>query len=601
MGYIPEEIIDEVLQKTDIVSVISEYVSLKKRGRYYFGICPFHQESTPSFSVTPDKQIFYCFGCHVGGNVFKFLMLKEGVSFVEAVHLAARRCGVHIPEKQFNSALSRDYQKKQRAYYVLEKAADFFRKCLEADCGKEARDYLKKRGVNEQAIKLFKIGYAPDNWDKLIKYLTKLYGIGVDEIYDVGLVVKSKAKYYDRFRNRIIMPIFDVLDRVVGFGGRALGDSLPKYLNTPETKYFNKRHLLYGLNLAKPHIREEGFVFVVEGYMDVIACYQFGIKNVVASLGTALTLEQVKLLMRYTDEIVIAYDADDAGIKAAMRGLDLIQQLGCRVKILSIPDKMDPDEHIRRYGREGWQELLKTAKDLIEFKLEKLTDNTSVSVEEKVFVLKNIVPNLSAIKNLVELEESIKKVASALNVSVDSVKGELSTYKKEVKTKDKIKPKLESKKVKINPNSAEHLLLSLVLSDYDLYLLAKKEITPEIFDNEGYGNIFKLLIETEYKLKLKPAKEMCHLNEKEQKLLTYLLSEQQHHERSLEEKMNMLKDCISIIYESHKKRKHQELVNKLKEAEEEKDYKRVNNLLYELQQLFSSEKGGKLFYGRAEK
>lgn len=589
MGYIPDEVIDEVLQKIDIVHVISEYVNLKRKGKYYFGICPFHQENTPSFSVTPDKQIFYCFGCHVGGNVFKFLMLKEGVGFVDAVHLAAQKCGVYIGDYSKKTNLSKSYQKKQRSYYILEKASVFFKKYLVSSQGKRAITYLKQRGIDGQSIQKFEIGYAPGGWDKLTKYLASKHSVAIEEMQDVGLVIKSKTNCYDRFRNRIMMPIYDVSGRVVGFGGRSLDDSMPKYLNTPETSYFNKGKLLYGLHLARSHIKESGCVFVVEGYMDVITCHQFGIKNAVASLGTALTVDQVRILMRYTDEIIIAYDADDAGIKAAIRGLDLIQQLGCRVKVLLMPNKMDPDEYIRKYGKEGWRSLVSSAKDLIEFKLEKLTKGDAVNVEQKMLMIRELIPNLKAVKNLVELEESIKKIASTINVSIEAIKGEL--YKEKSLDINKKLGNIQDSKVR--KNNTDHLMLSLVLSDYDLYMLAKKKMSAELFTSKEYKEIFNLLIETDYELKKKPASMMNCLREDAQRCLSCLLSEEQEQKkRSIKERADILKDCIKTAHSTLKKRKHQELINQLKEAEKAGDFSRVNYLMKELQQLLTMEKGG---------
>ncbi|MTI81446.1 MAG: DNA primase [Firmicutes bacterium] len=593
MGYIPDEVVEEVLQKTDIVQLISEYILLKKRGKNYFGICPFHQEDTPSFSVTSDKQIFYCFGCNVGGNAFKFIMLKEGLSFPEAVQHLAKMAGVHIPEgDKYNQ---REQQKKQRPYKILAATADFFHQNLLYHKGAVAKNYLQQRGITDEITKNFLIGYAPVGWDNLLKFLTSK-GCKETELEQLGLIIKNSkgTSYYDRFRNRVILPICDAAGRVVGFGGRALDDSKPKYLNTPETPLFNKRHLLYGLHLARGAIRDNGYALVMEGYMDVVAAHQFGINNSVASLGTSLTRDQVKLLMRYTDEIIIAYDSDAAGVNAAIRGLDLIQQMGCRVKILQVPYGKDPDEYLREHGLEQWQQLIKSAYDLIDYKLKvAMADNIPTTAAEKRSVLQQILPNLANIKNPVEQEENIKNAASNLNLSWESVSGELKNYfakkdkniskqgKKWTNT-DKLTKPSHNISLTNTHHQAEFLLLGLILSDFDLFSIVKKQITAEHFQNNQLKNIFSLLIEDGTgTLARKPSQLMQNLDENSQHMLGRLLSV----EMPQGSKQVAVEDCIKNMKSQASKSRQEELLYHLKIAEQAGNKEQVTELLQELQQL----------------
>nr|WP_274380958.1 DNA primase [Desulforadius tongensis] len=596
VGYIPDEVAEEVLQKSDIVQVVSEYVLLKRSGKNYFGLCPFHQEDTPSFSVAPDKQIFYCFGCHAGGNVFKFLMLKEGLSYPEAVRRLAQKVGVYIPQIQ-GSYNIQEQKKKQRPYKIMAAAAEFFHQNLLGPEGLAARNYLQNRDVTGEIIKTFQIGYAPAGWDNLIKYLTSK-GCKEKELERLGLIIKNRqgTSYYDRFRNRVILPIKDAAGRIVGFGGRTLDGSTPKYLNTPETSLFNKRHLLYGLHLSRAAIRDSGYAVVMEGYMDVVAAHRLGIKNVVASLGTALTREQVKLLMRYTDEIVIAYDADAAGVKAAIRGLDLIQQMGCRVKILQIPDGKDPDEYFRLNGVKEWNKLIKSAYNLIDYKLHvAVAERIPTTAAEKIRVLQQVLPNLAHIKDPVDKEESIKRVASVLNVSWETVTSEFKRYiakqEKNVVKQGKIwvnTGKFVNNTHNTNLNThltdarqqAEYLLLGLILTDFNLFSIVKEQITIDHFQNKELKKIFSLLMQSNLPVN-EPARLMQRLDDKGQQVLGRLLSEK----IPAGNKLSALEDCIKIIKKQAGKRRQEELLHQLKEAEQLGDQKRVIELLQELQQL----------------
>lgn len=593
MGYIPEDTIEEILHKADIVQVISEYVLLKKRGKNYFGLCPFHQENTPSFSVAPDKQIFYCFGCHAGGDVFKFLMLKDGLSYPEAIRQIASKVGVTIPSNYTHN--TREDKKRQRAYKIIAVAAKFFQKNLSNS--QEAQNYLQNRGISVDMLEEFQIGYAPANWDQLAKVFTAK-GCKMNELYQLGLIVKNQhgTSYYDRFRNRIILPIHDAAGRIVGFGGRAIDDGMPKYLNTPETTFFNKRHLLYGLHLARAAIRDSGYVVIMEGYMDVVAAHQYGIKNVVATLGTALTREQIKLLQRYTDEIVIAYDADVAGMQATIRGLDLVQQLGCRVKVLHIPQGKDPDEYIRAHGVEGWYLLLKSAYNLIDYKLQvALKKGIPTSASEKIAVLQEILSNLSNVKSPVELEESIKRVALALSLSWETVASELQHYNQGKKlpprdnfakgTNNIMNNQHKTAKGKIIDayQQAEFLLLGIILSDFSLFSIAKKQIKEEHLEDDNIKHIYHLLLKSSAEQIKEPVRLMPYLDEQSQNLLSKLLSQ-----FIPGDKLDILHDCIKTIKEQAGKKHRQQILLQIKKAEQAGEQDRAVKLLQQLQQLHTN-------------
>jgi DNA primase len=365
----PEEIIEEIRVNNDIVELAQEYVKLERKGKDYFGLCPFHKEKTPSFSVVPSKQIFYCFGCGKGGNVIQLVMYAENLDFIEALKLLADRARISLPENS-GSLQTEKVRLKDTVLRVNKEAAKFFFSSLKSDKGKSARAYLERRGIKEKTAIRFGIGFSCGDWDSLFKYLLSK-GFNEESIAASGLVSKKKTGgYYDRFRDRIMFPISDLRGNIIGFGGRVLDGSQPKYLNSPETIIFNKRKNLYGLNYAKRSGLKK--LIVVEGYMDVISLHQSGIINAVASLGTALTQTQGRLLNKYAEEIIISFDSDTAGQAAAMRGIDILGDMGANVKVLSIPDRKDPDEYVRNNGPKAFERLLDSAQTLLEYKIAKL-------------------------------------------------------------------------------------------------------------------------------------------------------------------------------------------------------------------------------------
>ena len=352
--YYPEEIIEEILSRNDLVDVVSEYVRLKKQGSSHFGLCPFHNEDTPSFSVSPDKQMYYCFGCQSGGNVFTFIMQMENYSFVDAVKYLAARANIDLPQAEYSEEVKKELKEREIVLNIHKETAKYFYSNLQSQRGKLADEYLRSRKVKDKIRKLFGIGYANADYADLYKYL--LYkGYSEEMMLISGLIIpRKKGKgYIDRFRDRIMFPIFDVHNNIIGFGGRVLDDSLPKYMNSPETILFDKSKNLYGLNYART-AKEEN-ILIVEGYMDVISLYQAGFKNVVASLGTAFNYQHAALLKRYTNEVVLVYDSDAAGIKAALRAMPILSSVGLKIRVLQIPGEKDPDDFIKEKGAEAFR------------------------------------------------------------------------------------------------------------------------------------------------------------------------------------------------------------------------------------------------------
>lgn len=426
-----DEFIDKLRSESDLVSVISDYVPLKKKGRNYWGCCPFHHEKTPSFSVTPDKGFFYCFGCQAGGNVFNFLMKVENITFFEAVKLLAKKLDMPLPEREKSPADRQLDREKANLYRANAMARDFFHSCLtKTGYGKAAREYLSRRGIADAVIEEFKLGFAPPAWDKLSGALLER-GFSAEALVKAGLASAraSGDGIYDRFRGRIMFPINDAQGRVIAFGGRVLDGSQPKYLNTAETLIFNKRHVLYGLDLALPAIRQSGKAIVVEGYMDLIAAHTSGIKNAVASLGTAFTPEQARKLARHVTEIDFAYDSDAAGQNATMRALATVRQLGLGVRVVSMPDGKDPDEYIRKHGSAAFAALVEEAPNLLDYQIRRAIETTDYSgLEGKVAVVAKAVPFLAEADNAVEVNAHIARLSQLLAIDEGAIRAEIRKY-----------------------------------------------------------------------------------------------------------------------------------------------------------------------------
>ena len=419
-----EELIEEIRNSNDIVDVISQYVILKRSGRNFFGLCPFHKEKSPSFSVSPDKQIFHCFGCGVGGNVIHFVSKIESLDFRETLELLANRANIPLP------TLDNSYQDNKRAilkskvYEINEITAKFYHENLYRPTSKEAQEYIKKRKLDNKTLKSFLIGYS-GNFDELYRLL-KQKGYTEEEILASSLVNRNEnGRFIDRFRRRLMIPIQDATGKFIAFGGRVLDDSKPKYINSPENIVYSKGRNLFGLNIAKKGDTKK--IIIVEGYMDAISLYQRGITNVVASLGTALTEQQGRLLRKHSEQVIIGYDADGAGQAATLRGMEILQNMGCDIRVLQIYGAKDPDEFIIKYGHEILKKCVESAISLVEFKVKILKQNLNIdNVNDKIKFLNEIAKILSKVDNNIEKEVYIDKISSEYGISKEAIYGEVN-------------------------------------------------------------------------------------------------------------------------------------------------------------------------------
>ncbi len=503
-NYIPEELIEEIRLSNDIADVVSEYVKLEKRGKYLFGLCPFHNEKTPSFSVTPAMQIFNCFGCNKGGNVIHFIMNIENLDFIEAIKLLAERAGIEIPDEK-GEKYDKNVRLRRQILEINKIAARYFYENIISPSGTIAREYLKNRKILKGSIKRFGLGYSLNDNELLYKYLLNK-GFSEKVIVQSGLVIKGRNEdYIDRFRDRLMFPIFDIRGNVIGFGGRVLGSSMPKYMNSPETIVYNKGRNLYGLNFAR--ISGERKLIIVEGYMDVISLHQNGIINSVASLGTALTENQGRLLRKYAEEIIISFDADAAGKAATIRSLDLLSGMGCVVKVLNIPDGEDPDDFIRRNGPEKFKELAENALSLVEYKISHLKGQIDTSdAEGKIKFINKVAEVLAKLDSHVEMEIYCKKFAREYGISEGSLYAEVLKHLptkngfREVRAslnQNEIKS-LKFKNINIEKEAyyTELLFFAVLCIDNSLYKLIKDKINIDHFSNnnkEIASEVFKRL------------------------------------------------------------------------------------------------------------
>ena len=419
-----EELIEEIRNSNDIVDVISQYVILKRSGRNFFGLCPFHKEKSPSFSVSPDKQIFHCFGCGVGGNVIHFVSKIENLDFRETLELLANRANINLPTIDNSYQDNRRAMLKSKVYEINEIAAKFYHENLYKPTSKEAQEYIKKRKLDNRTLKSFLIGYS-GTFDELYRLL-KQKGFSEEEILASSLVNKTdNGKFIDRFRRRLMIPIQDTTGRFIAFGGRVLDDSKPKYINSPENIVYSKGRNLFGLNIAKKGDTKK--IIIVEGYMDAISLYQRGITNVVASLGTALTEQQGRLLRKNSEQVIIGYDADGAGQAATLRGLEILQNMGCDIRVLQIYGAKDPDEFVIKYGPERFQKCVDSAISLVEFKVKILKQNLNLeNINDKIKFLNEVAKILSKVDNNMEKEVYIDKIAKEYGISKEAIYGEVN-------------------------------------------------------------------------------------------------------------------------------------------------------------------------------
>ena len=529
-----EETIEEVRQANDIVDVISQYVHLKRSGRNFFGLCPFHNEKSPSFSVSPDKQIFHCFGCGVGGNIFTFLTKIEGITFIEAVQNLAKRANIQLPTIEGNLQDLEREKLKQKVYKVNEFVAKYYHENLYKNTSKIAQEYVKKRKLNNETLQSYQIGFS-GTFNELYKELIK-QGFEEKEILETGLVNKNNnGTFIDRYRNRLMFPICDIRGKVIAFGGRVLDDSKPKYINSPENVVYSKGRHLYGLNVAKKG--DISRLLIVEGYMDVISLHQRGITNVVAALGTALTQSQGWLLRKNSQQVILSFDSDGAGQTAIVRSLEILQNMGCDMRVLQMDGAKDPDEYIIKYGSARFQNIMDKALSLVEYKVKLLRNNLNLeNINDKIKFLNEIAKIIAKIDNTMEKELYIEKIANTYNISKDAIYAEVNkiTYSNTsgIKILEKAKPvqnreNLEQKeKVSEEIKKREDTILSILLmGDINLYQIIKQNIKPEEFQSEVDKEIAKKLYEEYEKGNSNIISIIDQLEEKEQNHITKIMAE----------------------------------------------------------------------------
>lgn len=509
-----DELIDEIRSKNDIVDIISQYVILKRSGRNFFGLCPFHKEKSPSFSVSPDKQIFHCFGCGVGGNVFHFVEKIENLSFIETLEMLADRVGINLPTIN-NNVDDKLIKLKSRVYDINETTAKFYHENLYKPTSKEAQNYIKKRKLDNKTLKNFLIGYS-GTFNELYIHL-KEKGFSDEEILASSLVNRNEnGKFIDRFRKRLMFPIQDTRNRVIAFGGRVLDDSKPKYINSPENIVYSKGKHLFGLNVAKREQIKK--IIIVEGYMDAISLHQRGITNVVASLGTAMTESQGRLLRKSSEQVIIGYDADGAGQAATVRGLEILQNLGCDIRILQIEGAKDPDEFVTKYGPERFLKYVDNAISLVEYKVKVLKQNLNIdNTNDKIKFLKEIAKELSKVANNIEREVYVDKISLEYKISKEAIYSEINkliygknnnenkvVVSKTVKPQKKFVEETDQAVAKregliiyllINYPSESYLKIKEIISINDIKSQRNKKILTKLYEEleKGYSNINNVL------------------------------------------------------------------------------------------------------------
>lgn len=517
--YYAEDVIEEVRSRNDIVSVISEYVKLQRKGSSYFGLCPFHNEKSPSFSVSPDKQMYYCFGCGAGGNVFTFIQEYENYSFPEAMKFLAERAGITLPEKEYSQEERRAQDLRTRILNVNKMAAKYYYYQLRTENGRQAMEYLKNRRLSDETIRSFGLGYSNKYSNDLYLYLKK-QGVSDELLRESGLMnVDERKGMYDKFWNRVIFPIMDVNNRVIGFGGRVMGDGKPKYLNSPETAVFDKSRNLYGLNVARTARKKS--MLVCEGYMDVISMHQAGFKNSVASLGTALTTQHASLLKRYTDEVILTYDSDGAGIKAALRAIPMLKAAGISTRVLHINPYKDPDEFIKTLGPEAFQERMDQAENSFLFEISILERDFDMhDPEGKTGFYQAAARKLMEFDQELERENYIQAVAERYHISFDSLRKMVNREamrgapprreREEVVRPQKKREKEDGKK------TSQRLLLTWLIEQKGLYEKISAYITPEDFTDPLYREVAEKLFEQLKTGEVNPARILSAYEDAEQ-------------------------------------------------------------------------------------
>ncbi len=577
--------IEEIKSRVDIVELASEYLTLKKAGRNYLGLCPFHQEKTPSFTVNREKQIFYCFGCGEGGNVITLLMKIANKSFPEAIKQLAEKAGVILPVRTFGREGHENDSLHDEIVSLNLRAAQQFSRNLSSPAGKIARDYLLKRTITDETIKQFRLGYVPDTWRSLADYIEGS-GLSLKLAEQAGLVIAGKeGGFYDRFRGRLIFPIENIFGEIVAFGGRILGEGDPKYLNSPESPVYTKGKNLYGLQKAKEAIRQSGFCLIVEGYFDAISLWNAGVRNVVATLGTALTRDHLELLRRYTQDVVALFDPDTAGRKALDRSLELFLGANMRARALILPDGCDPDDYVKKYGKDKIDELIAIAPSISDYYIDNVLGD-SKTFEESRDLVKTAMEFVNKINNEIEKNLFIKRIAEKLGIDQALLKREVHRKEVHIKTKS-VSPKQE---VKINMNPLEINLIRLLLEYPQKAMQIEDEKVLDYFMEPELKILGKKIVQA-YKL-LGYVDINVILSADKDKALRNNIYELRINEPTTDDNMvdRNFSDNIRGIKKKWYKEQHRQLKLKLAQAQENGNTELLQKYVYEKQNLMAQEK-----------
>jgi len=599
--FIPEDKVLEIKHAADIVEVVSESVLLKKTGKSYVGLCPFHSEKTPSFTVSPQKQIFYCFGCAAGGNVFSFIMKRDGISFPEAARILSKQYGINVPVQTMSKDQKRVRSERENLLAVNRQAMDFYHNNLfSAPSGKQAVLYLKKRGISQETMEIFRLGYASEGWNNINNFFQKKK-IPLDIVEKAGLIVKRENKdgFYDRFRNRIIFPIFNVNMHVIGFGGRVLADDLPKYLNSPETPIYNKSSSLYGLHRARQKCREIETVYIVEGYFDLLALHQNGIQNSVATLGTSITTDHVHILRNVIGKdghVVLVFDSDDAGMKAALRSLGIFMNAEVDADIMLLPSGHDPDSYLFEFGYESFYDIAKSAKSLISFLIDTLIEKYGLTVEGKIRVISEMRETLASINDSVARSLYIKELAERVGIEETAVlekvrelsfRNRNSTKRDTFSNNDFVRNHRKNGFQKADKRTSFHGKWTRLEQQIISIMLQFPPVLSEI-DNRGILDLFE-----DDRLKAIGDLILAHQDCSGMKIDDFINLIEDNEQRGIVASMAFGENkwdydgCLNILnrFESKRNKKENTLLKKIKEAEENNDLELLSKLLSKKQKM----------------
>jgi DNA primase len=580
---IPKGFSEELRQQADILKVIGDYVSLKKKGNNFWACCPFHGEKTPSFSVNPSKGFFKCFGCGKAGDAIKFVMEIEGASFPEAIQTVADKCGIAVPVVENTAEMEARDRQRVDLLQINKWAAEFFVTNLhESAEGHRALEYLEGRGIEEATRHAFKLGYAPNSWDALSGYLKK-QGVSIPQIEASGLVsLKESGGFYDKFRGRLMFPICDAQGRVIAFGGRVMGEGEPKYLNSPETAVYTKGQHLFGLHQARDAVRKQGYAILVEGYLDFLIPFQAGVKNLVASLGTALTEQQVRLLGRYAKKIIVNFDPDTAGVNATKRSLEMLLTEGFKVNVLSLPEDLDPDEFIRARGADEYLKLLKGSQPFMDYIVDEAMRNHDQSRPAgKLATVNEVLPYLKLVSDKIERAEQINLIADRLKIENKLL---LNEFRKAASTKQE---RMSERAVKatLSLQAAERKLLEILLNHLPLRRRLMQQLTEEDYAGLRTEQLFRLLFEFEQH-QTEPTygalTEALDDEELAQDLLPQLMITSESETTEIEVLKRLLSEamgCLQSLRLLRLSERQTQLQREINRAQRDKDTERMNELM----------------------